>query len=150
MAVCGLAAGCFKPGVEVRSPSQRPGYGFGLDGGVPCAAASFATAVGYVVDNGPLSIVVGDFNGDGLADVAVAANGAATVDVLLNQANVTLAQRVGYQVASPLEAVAAGDFNGDGKLDLAVVGGSAVGILLNAGAGTFVAETTYAGTPSLF
>ena len=67
-------------------------------------------------------MAVGDFNGDGKLDLAVANYGSNTVSVLLGNGNGAFAAATTYStggIASPI-ALAVGDFNGDGKLDLAV------------------------------
>ncbi len=87
-----------------------------------------STAVGLY----PGAVAVGDFNGDGKLDLAVANQGSGTVSILLGDGagNFTLASSL---VASYPWSVGVGDFNGDGKLDLAVSGNSyAVSILLQA------------------
>jgi hypothetical protein len=98
----------------------------------------------------PLSVAVGDFNGDGNLDLAVANQGSNTVSILLGDGtgNFTLA-------SSPVTgtnpwSVAVGDFNGDGKLDLAVANNSpsgTVSILLGDGTGHFnLASSPVTGT----
>jgi hypothetical protein len=88
----------------------------------------------------PLSVAVGDFNGDGWPDLAVANGGSNTVSILLNKAdgtgNFTLASSPATR-AEP-DSVAVGDFNGDGWPDLAVAnsGSNTVSILLNKANGT--------------
>jgi hypothetical protein len=49
----------------------------------------FGAPMSFTTGAGPFSVAVGDFNGDGAPDLAVAAAGNSDVDVLLNQARVT-------------------------------------------------------------
>jgi trimeric autotransporter adhesin len=85
----------------------------------------------------PASLVVGDFNGDGILDVAVANRDSNTVTILLGNGDGTFSPTVASPVtaAAPLSIVS-GDYNGDGKLDLAV-GGATLTVLLGNGDGTF-------------
>jgi hypothetical protein len=88
----------------------------------------------------PYSVAVGDFNGDGRLDLAVAnadsANGN-TVSILLGRSDGTFAPKVDYATGAAPYAVIAADFNGDGKLDLAVAepNNNTVSILLGNGDG---------------
>jgi hypothetical protein len=91
------------------------------------------------VGTAPQAITVGDFNGDGKLDLAVANNYGNTVNVFLGNGDGTFALNSSLAVGTALQAIAAGDFNGDGKLDLAVTDANSntVSILLGNGDGTF-------------
>ncbi len=83
----------------------------------------------------PLFIVTGDFNGDGIADLATANGGDNTVSVLLGNgtASFNSAPQSPYSVGNNPDSLAIGDFNGDGNPDLAVTNqaDNTVTILLN-------------------
>ena len=84
-------------------------------------------------------MVVGDFNGDGHADLAVANVKDNSVSVLLGNGDGTFRPASRFATGVGPSGLAIGDFNGDGKPDLAVadsVGGT-VTILLGQGDGTF-------------
>ena len=84
-------------------------------------AVDFAPAAGYPVGTSPSAIVVGDFNGDGKSDLAVANFGSTNVSVLVNKGDGTFHAAVTSPTGTAPQAVAAGDFNGDGKLDLILI-----------------------------
>ncbi len=103
----------------------------------------------------PLVVVAGDFNGDGKIDLAV--TGASGVAVLLGNGDGTLQAAVVYPSTSAPDLLAAADLNHDGKLDLVLAGacGNACGfvsVLLGKGDGTFQAATDFpaGGVPSAF
>ena len=100
---------------------------------------AFAPKVDYDTGTWPYSVAVGDFNGDGQLDLAVANNGTHNVSVLLNNGDGTFADKVDYGAGWWPSSVAVGDFNTDGKPDLAVSNelGDDVSVLLNDGDGTF-------------
>jgi hypothetical protein len=105
-------------------------------------SVSFAGATGspITVGTGPFAIAVGDFNGDGIQDLAVANDGASSVTILLGKGDGTFtAAAAPPGTLSGPSAILAADFNGDGKLDLAVLNGgnNTVTILLGNGNGTF-------------
>jgi len=97
----------------------------------------FSSPINFAVGNNPVSIAVGDFNGDGKTDIATASSVDSTVSVLFNTGDKRgdIFYPRNYAVEGSLEAIAVGDFNGDGKLDIAMANGvdSAVWILLNGG-----------------
>src|SRR2546421_1183784 len=77
------------------------------------------------------SVAVGDFNGDGTLDLAVAnpnssaagvGSDSATVSILLGTGTGSFGAKTDFSTGRASSSVAVGDFNGDGKLDLAVAG----------------------------
>ncbi len=84
-------------------------------------AVDFAPATAYPVGTSPSAIVVGDFNGDGKSDLAVANVGSANVSVLVNKGDGTFHAAVTSPTGTAPQAMAAGDFNGDSKLDLVLI-----------------------------
>jgi hypothetical protein len=99
----------------------------------PVSATGFQTALNYLAGNGPPSgppyaVLVGDFNGDGKADLALSGG------VALGNGNGTFQTLIAYPNTAYTTVVAVGDFNGDGKLDLAT---ATSGVMLGNGDGTF-------------
>jgi len=93
----------------------------------------------------PDSAAVGDFNGDGKLDLAVANEGSDNVSVLLGNGDGTFQAAVDYRAGTDPDSVAVGDFRGDGKLDLVVANyySNNVSILPGNGDGTFQAAVNY-------
>jgi uncharacterized protein YjdB len=81
---------------------------------------TFTSAVNYPVGTNPTAIVTGDFNGDGLADLAVANTGSNSVTLLSGQANGAFGNAHTIEIGSQPTVLASGDFNGDGVSDLIV------------------------------
>ena len=85
----------------------------------------FAPKVDFTTGSTPQSVSIGDFNGDGKLDLAVANYNDNTASILLNTTangatTPTFATKVDFTTGSTPRSVSIGDFNGDGKLDLAV------------------------------
>jgi hypothetical protein len=103
---------------------------------------TFQAPVSYYPGVGPLSIKVGDLNGDGHLDLALTHRLTGAVSVLLGNGDGTFQAAVSY-AAGPTQQtfatsrLAVTDFNGDGIADLAVVFGGGVRLLLGNGDGTF-------------
>jgi hypothetical protein len=107
---------------------------------------TFQLASNIPAGKNPISIAVGDFNGDTRLDLAVADSGNSTLAVLLGNGDGTFQAPVGYATGVGPTSIARGDFNGDSRLDLVVAnqGGSTVSLLLGNGDGTFQSHLDYA------
>src|SRR6266567_1529762 len=109
---------------------------------------TFLPAPSLTVGNGPAGVVVGDFNGDGKPDLAVANLNDNTLSVLLGNGDGTF--QAPHTFADPGMThpyfVAIGDFNRDGKQDLVVTNHlfATVSVLLGNGDGTFQAAQDFA------
>ena len=112
--------------------------------GAGTLAQSFATAPGSPVSVGtnPEQVVTGDFNVDGVPDLAAANVGSGNVSILLGNGDGTFKAPSTIPIPASGAAaggIAVGDFNGDGNQDLAVIDSnhSNVYILLGDGTGNF-------------
>ena len=109
---------------------------------------SFRAPIIYPLDYTGV-VAIGDFNGDGRDDLAVAYGDGVNngVYVLLTASDGTFQPGTFYRPGNFVSSLVAGDFNGDGKPDLA--GGSEMGntvsVLSGNGDGTFGASISYPG-----
>src|SRR5206468_4236096 len=95
------------------------------------------------VGTSPRSVAIGDLNGDGRPDLAVANSGSNNVSALLGNGDGTFLQTAfNYAVGPGPVSLAIGDLNGDGRPDLAVANGGSytVSVLLNTGLSAFIAQ----------
>jgi hypothetical protein len=116
---------------------------------------AFVAATAYIATYSLTSVAVGDFNGDGMADLSGIGADGKPLAILRGQGMGVFSPPVFYRVIPNAPgltgldhfAVAAGDFNGDGKSDLAVVTGMVsvqnLQIMLNDGHGHFTFGKSY-------
>src|ERR1035437_3974053 len=106
---------------------------------------TFQPRIDFPTATQPTSVVVGDFNGDGKLDLAIADLAEMTVSIYLGNGDGTFQFNAAYPVASGPYSLAVGDFNGDGILDIAArVKGTTVSILMGNGDGTFQQHSDFA------
>jgi hypothetical protein len=132
--------------LDVGAPNPRVSILLNNGDGTFSDGGSYAVdALGAVAT----SMVVGDFNGDGKADIAVTNSTTNTVSILMNTGvgtpNNLFAPFVPYPTGRGPKAVVAADFDQQKGLDLAVVNSidRTVSILLNNGDSTFAAPVPY-------
>jgi hypothetical protein len=136
----------------VSGPPPHPGY-VAVYLQDPARTGTFFPAKIYSVGNDPISIAVGDLNGDGKLDIVTAntitnvnGSGESSVSVLLQDPSApgTFLAAKNYATGkSPLFA-AIGDLNGDGLPDIAAADRDGISILFQnpASAGTFLPRTS--------
>ena len=94
---------------------------------------SFSAATNFAAGSGPLSVAIGDLNGDGKPDLAVANHPSSNVSLLLGDGTGAFGPATSFPAGTNPGSVAIGDLNGDGKPDLAVANATSndVSILIN-------------------
>ncbi len=112
--------------------------------GVFAAPVSYAAGVDGIA---PRGICAAELNGSGLIDLAIADYWGDSVTVLINNDDGTFLPRVTYHMGTGTRpwAICAGDFDISGSIDLAVAYSLTdnIGVLFNAGDGTFSAPVNY-------
>jgi gliding motility-associated-like protein len=118
-------------------------------------AGSFAPKVDFTTGANPNSVAIGDLDGDGKPDLAIANSGSNSVSLLRNTSlsgSIVFAAKADFDIGANLYSVVIGDLNGDGKPDLATANGlsNTTSVLRNTavsgtiGAGSFAAKVDYA------
>lgn len=82
------------------------------------SGSGFQAAQTYTVGNGPSGVAIGDINGDGWPDVAVANQNDGTVSVLYGDGQGGLSPPQTWPVGAGVFSIAVADMNGDGRLDI--------------------------------
>ena len=81
---------------------------------------TFQPQVTYSTGRFSVALEVGDFNGDGAADLAVVNESNNTVTILAGKGDGTFELQANYATGISPTSIVTGDFNRDGKLDMAV------------------------------
>jgi uncharacterized protein (TIGR02145 family) len=110
-------------------------------------AISFASQTVYSTGSGPFSVVIGDVDGDGKPDLAVANNTSNNVSILRNTStsgSIGFAAQLAFTTGTSPLSLAIGDVDGDGKPDLAVAnsGYNTVSVLKNTSTSNAVSFAT--------
>jgi len=111
------------------------------------ATPIFKPAQVYPVGTSPIAAFVGDFNGDGKSDIAVANSGSSNVSILFGNGDGSFQAAANFDVGLAATGIAIGDVNADGKPDIIVtlapnidsLTAGGISILLGNGNGTFQA-----------
>ena len=119
---------------------------------VPTAAANAAVSAdfgnpsAFPTETNPVSVALGDLNGDGDLDMVAANVGTNNVSVLLGVGNGSFGAKVDFATGSAPKGVALGDMNSDGDLDIVTANAQSnnVSVLLGTGSGSFGAPQNFA------
>lgn len=112
-------------------------------------SSSYAAKVDFATGANPRFVAIGDLDGDGRPDLAVANHGSSSVSVFRNTSSIgalSYTAKVDFTADTNPNWVAVGDLDGDGKADLAVVNYSAntVSVFHNTGSSGSISSSSYA------
>jgi len=127
------------PDIITGNNGGTDGYGVSVNLGI--GDGRFRNPLNSGQGVGTFDMAVGDFNGDGKLDVALAGYVSSTQEVVqieLGKGDGTFTKGQIINMAPNLNAtgIASGDFNGDGKLDLTVISNTANQVFFYKGSGT--------------
>ena len=115
----------------------------GSTGNVP--TVNFTAATNFTAGSLPFWAVTGDFNNDGILDIAITNWNSNNVSIFLGNGDGTFKPAQDFPTGTQPQGLAVKDLNGDGFLDLAVADllGRQISILLGNGDGTFKPPVNY-------
>ncbi|MCH7574689.1 MAG: VCBS repeat-containing protein [Candidatus Marinimicrobia bacterium] len=119
-------------------PLPEP-YSWSFTTAVSSGSGVFGISNSPAAGSQPFGAIPGDFNGDGMLDIAVANNASDNVSIFLNDGSGQFILDTTIAVGDGPEGLAAGDWDGDGDIDLAVAirNVDSIVLLMNDGGGGF-------------